>query len=185
MMISIKLIGLFFVVLLLSSCASLSKDECLNADWFDIGFNDGQSGYRLTRLSNHNEACAEYHIKANGQRYAQGREQGLKKYCTLDNALQEGLSGKRYRGVCPNEIEHRFIKEHRKGMAIYELQKEVDQHQRRITSLRNTLDSDKNKEKLSANKIERYEHELLELRVKTEEKQKRLYYMKGQADISM
>jgi len=174
-----------FLIFVLSGCASLSKEECLQGNWFDIGYSDGKSGQRITQLSEHREACAEFHVSPDATAYKQGREQGLERYCTIENALQEGLSGHDYHGVCPGELESVFIKKYKQGLSIYTLQKEIDSHKSRISSINYNLDSDKRRAKLSAKEIKKLERELIELEVKIEEKQKRLYYMKGQADIAM
>ncbi len=180
-----KIALLLFFSLFIASCASLSKEECLGGDWFNIGYSDGQSGLRISQLSEHREACAEYHVVPDTQAYKQGREEGLLRYCTPENALQEGLSGNPYRGVCSIGVEASFLKQHRIGMAIYDLQQEINQHKSRIATLNYDLDNDKRKAKLGHKKVKAYERELIELRIKVEEKQKRLYYMKGQADVSM
>jgi len=180
-----KFLFLFSLIFILSACASLSKEECLQGNWFDIGYSDGKSGQDIRRLSEHREACSEFHVKPDARAYKQGREQGLVRYCTAENALQEGLSGNNYHDVCPINIEPVFIKKYRQGLSIYKLQKEINQHKSRISSVNYDLDSDKRRAKLSAKKIKKLERELIELDVKVEEKQKRLYYMKGQADIAM
>ena len=40
----IKLLAALALVGSLSGCASLSKSECLNANWEDIGIRDGANG---------------------------------------------------------------------------------------------------------------------------------------------
>ena len=44
-------------MILLSSCATLSKQECLVGDWQAIGYNDGVAGYQSERLASHAKAC--------------------------------------------------------------------------------------------------------------------------------
>jgi len=38
-------------ILILAGCASLSKNQCLNADWYAVGLEDGAVGRPLERLS--------------------------------------------------------------------------------------------------------------------------------------
>ena len=180
-----KLLFVLSLIFVLSACASLSKEECTQGNWFDIGYSDGKSGQRITQLSDHREACLEYHVSPDATAYKQGREQGLLRYCTAENALQEGLSGDSYYGVCPVNLEPAFIKKYDQGHSIYKLQEKIEQHNSRISSINYNLDSDKRRAKLSAKEIKKLERELIKLEVKVEEKQKRLYYMKGQADIPM
>ena len=43
----------------LGGCASLSKNECLNANWEDIGIRDGANGRPEEYLIQHSKACAK------------------------------------------------------------------------------------------------------------------------------
>jgi hypothetical protein len=45
-----------------TGCATLGKEECLNADWFTIGFEDGARGYPASRIGDHREACAKHGV---------------------------------------------------------------------------------------------------------------------------
>ncbi len=59
----------------LAGCASLDRDECVNADWYAIGLEDG--------------ACAKHNIAPNSERYLAGRNDGP--------ALKEGIPNPRTR----------------------------------------------------------------------------------------
>ena len=52
-------------IVLLSSCATLSKQECLVGDWQAIGYNDGVAGYQSDRLASHAKACAKASVAPN------------------------------------------------------------------------------------------------------------------------
>jgi predicted nucleic acid-binding Zn-ribbon protein len=56
-----KLRALFILVMLggLSACASMSKNECLNANWKTIGYEDGSLGRAETMIQSHRKACAD------------------------------------------------------------------------------------------------------------------------------
>ena len=77
------------LVLVLSACATLSKNECLNADWYHLGTQDGAAGYPQGRLLEHYEACAEYGIRPDDTKYLTGRSDGLVTYCQPANAIRE------------------------------------------------------------------------------------------------
>lgn len=85
----------------LSGCASLSENECRTADWRGIGLQDGLQGKTLGELEEHRRACAEYTIAVSERPYLDGREEGLREFCRLDNAFRVGLNGQKYLGVCP------------------------------------------------------------------------------------
>lgn len=58
----IRIISFFALVVLVSSCASLSKDECVNADWRLIGYEDGSNGAGRVRIGQHRKACADHGV---------------------------------------------------------------------------------------------------------------------------
>jgi len=176
-----KILSVTFVCLLLSGCANLSKEECLNADWYEIGYNDGVEGKKRSRLNNHIKACAEYHVSAQTQPYFKGREKGLKSYCTVENALQIGLRGYSYNHVCPSHIESAFLKKYRQGKTIYNLEQEINNHESEISTLEHKLK--KKKDKLSKKEKREIKREIEHLEIRIEEKTKQLYYLKGQAGV--
>ena len=88
----------------LSGCATLSVAECEQGDWQTIGYRDGKAGRDRDFVLKHHKACAKSHITPNNALWEQGRQQGLKQYCTPANALSLGRSGSRINAVCPSDI---------------------------------------------------------------------------------
>lgn len=165
----------------LSACASLSKEECLNADWYQIGYQDGTRGNTSGRFNSHVEACAEYAVRPERRPYSQGREQGLLQYCQADNGLQEGLNGRGYANVCPSHLADAFLDKYRQGKRIYELEQEINALERDISSMEYKLK--KKADKLSDHDKKEYPIKIRELKVRIDEKNKQLYYLKGQAGV--
>nr|WP_207804021.1 DUF2799 domain-containing protein [Psychrobacter sp. JCM 18903] len=64
-------------IVLLSSCATLSKQECIVGDWQAIGYNDGVAGYQSDRLASHAKACAKASVAPNYLAWERGRSWGL------------------------------------------------------------------------------------------------------------
>ena len=122
------------LALAISGCASLSKEECLTADWRTVGFQDGAAGYTAERIGAHRQACAEHGVMPNLDRYLDGRKNGLREYCRPARGYQEGLEGRAYGGVCPPDLERDFIGAHEAGLRIYAM--EADIHDQEST-LRN------------------------------------------------
>ncbi len=113
---------LIFVILgglLISSCATLDKDECQTANWETIGYEDGLRGYEASRIGQHRSACAEYGITPNLAQYTQGRERGLRQYCRASVGYKVGVNGNRYLNVCPKGNERDFLMGYRYGQKIY------------------------------------------------------------------
>ena len=42
----------------LAGCATMSPEECLRANWEEVGYNDAVEGYPVSRSLEHRKACA-------------------------------------------------------------------------------------------------------------------------------
>jgi hypothetical protein len=118
----------------LNACATLSPEQCRTANWYDLGVEDGRSGYSADRLARHREACAEVGVKPDEKRYMQGRQLGLKSYCTADNAVQEGLAGHRYEGSCSGNSGAAFKRLYDAAYAVYEARQKIERIDSNIAS---------------------------------------------------
>jgi hypothetical protein len=87
--------------------------------------------------------CAEANVKADTHDYLLGREQGLRSYCQLSNALQIGLRGESYQGVCPASIDPEFRRRHDIGYDVHRLREELTQMENRYGALEKGLRSKK------------------------------------------
>jgi len=84
---------------ILTSCATLSKEECLRGDWRDLGMRMVSMRVCI-QIEKHRKACAEHGIRPMKD-YIWTPREGLREYCQIDNAFRSGLSGRKYQGVCP------------------------------------------------------------------------------------
>jgi hypothetical protein len=125
--------------LVLSGCASLSETECRSGDWYGVGLSDGENGAPLSRLSEHREACAEFAIAIDGERYRTGRDQGLLKYCTPENGARLGRNGASYHSVCPVGLEAEFLRQYRFGYKIWEVGQALERADRRLAEINSEL----------------------------------------------
>lgn len=135
------------LLLALSGCASLDENECRTADWRDLGRKDGRHGYPQSRLAEHHEACIVHGIRPDEKRYAEGRQEGLRIYCVLDNAVREGLAGRRYEGVCSSGIDRDFSDLNDAALRVYSARNEIDSTDSLITNLENEMRSKKTTDK--------------------------------------
>jgi hypothetical protein len=71
----------------LSSCASLSKDECLYADWQIVGYEDDAAGRGSRRMGDHRKACADHAVEPDKAAYDGGYNEGLQMFCIYDRGL--------------------------------------------------------------------------------------------------
>ncbi len=99
-----------------TSCATLSKEECLKGDWTSVGRADGRQGYTLSRFEEHQTACTEYQVQPNYEAYQTGRLEGLQEYCTTANGFDLGNQAKKYENVCPPELEAAFLDGYTEGL---------------------------------------------------------------------
>lgn len=123
-----KIIRLAVCILILlgfSSCATMNKSECLEADWQVIGLEDGAAGRGLAYIGTHRKACAEHGVTPNLEQYNIGREAGLKQYCTYKNGYRLGSRGFSNSDVCQGELKGPHSTGFNRGREIYDMGKEI------------------------------------------------------------
>lgn len=128
-------------LILLSACATLSKEECRTADWYTIGYEDGASGHVAARIGEHREACAKAGVKPDTDAYLLGRDDGLADFCRPQSGYHAGSQGKAYNGVCPADLEPAFLTAYREGKAIHEVESEIDHLETDLRRKERELDS--------------------------------------------
>jgi hypothetical protein len=107
------------IILLLTGCATVSKEDCLVTDWFEVGRMDGMQGTPRTAFQNRAKPCLEYGINADRQAYYQGHDQGLKYYCTEQKGFELGIKGHPYKSVCPLQLEKNFKAGYHNGIQSF------------------------------------------------------------------
>ena len=102
-------------VALLNGCASMNQDECLNASWQLIGFEDALAGRTMARIGDHRKACAKYNIVPEQEQYQRGFDEGLVSFCTPANAYEVGRRGRSYHNQCPGQLNTTFLEYYNQG----------------------------------------------------------------------
>ena len=98
---SFRYLLVLMLPVLCAACATLDEKECLSADWSSVGFEDGQKGYLPgDRLERHGSACSKHGVVPEEEPYLIGHSDGLLDYCTGQQGLRLGRTGKEYNGVC-------------------------------------------------------------------------------------
>lgn len=87
---------------LLAACASLTQAECRAGNWYEIGLEDGANGRLPSYIEAHAKSCADLGIRPDPKPWEQGRQAGLKQYCTPQTAYSVGRSGRSLSPVCPD-----------------------------------------------------------------------------------
>jgi hypothetical protein len=124
-------------LLVASGCATLDRSECLNADWYAIGLEDGARGRAIERLGNHRRACARHNIAPDSTRYLAGRNDGLKSFCTQERGYAEGRAGHAHLAGCPEKSG--FIAAYQRGRELHELERRLTEVEKELSRTRNAL----------------------------------------------
>lgn len=114
--------GLIGLALLctLGGCASLSKDECLSANWEDIGVRDGASGQPEEYLIQHSTACAKVNVVPDRGAWVHGREKGLERFCMPHRMYNIGEYGGGFDvAICRNFDQERLIDAYEMGREVH------------------------------------------------------------------
>jgi len=128
-----------------AGCATLSKDECLNANWYSIGYEDGTKGRSANWQAKHRKACSEFNVTVDVDQYLTGRSKGLQRYCVPKNGYWVGKSGYRYAGVCSSVQEPAFLDAYRYGRDVYRLTRKRDKLLQHIKAIRYDLNDYENR----------------------------------------
>ncbi len=130
----------FFIALLASSlvaCSSISKDECLQGDWYSLGVNDGQAGELPNKFSQYKKDCAEHGVNPDFRTYQQGHQQGLVFFCDFNHGEAWGRAGKDYNTACTGKLETDFRRGFQQGQRWYKAKVVVDELAMAINDLQN------------------------------------------------
>jgi hypothetical protein len=147
----------FALCALTGACATLDKNECLRADWYAIGLEDGARGLPLERAGDHRRACAEHGVTPKIEPYLAGRNEGLKSYCTYEKGFSVGRAGQSNSGACPGGTGANFSVGFQRGREIYDLRHRLDTVNDQIRKTRAALSAGIPNPRARADEVERLE----------------------------
>jgi len=107
----------------------MSVGECLTADWFKIGQQDGNAG-QADMIGKRVDSCREQKIdiaQNSVGAYRSGYAQGVRNYCQPDRILDDGLAGRDRVDVCPLEVQNGLRPFAQAGMRVYSANQRIDQ----------------------------------------------------------
>lgn len=93
-LISLTLLGV------LAACATLTEDQCRAANWYEVGYGDGQAGREASYFARHVEACSKHGIMPQQSPWQQGRDAGLRLFCVPESGYDAGRAGRAFPTVC-------------------------------------------------------------------------------------
>lgn len=116
----------FGTILFLTGCATMDQGQCLAANWYDVGSEDGQNGRPKTSASNYASDCAEYGVTVDVQTYRNGWNVGIVSFCTANNGYRVGKNGIHYANSCPPNLKDKFYVAYLLGNAVATARSKVD-----------------------------------------------------------
>ena len=147
-----RCLTLFAILLGLSGCATMNREQCQVADWRLIGFQDGVLGKTASTIGEYSRDCAGHAVVPDLDAWLAGRDEGLLQYCTEDSGFRLGQAGRGYNGVCPASGDMVFRNGYEDGRAIYLARSQLSTTHSKIYKRRyevDALEEDKH-DKLSA-----------------------------------
>ena len=118
------------VVLTLSGCATtpiLTPQQCQSSHWQDVGYTDGSRGRSGAYFGHYANSCSSVGAAMpNRIQWEQGRQQGLKNYCTELTAYKLGREGYEWQAVCPLEGIEKLEEAYSQGRYYYIRQQDLD-----------------------------------------------------------
>ncbi len=121
----IRPIAALALVAALAGCESLTDAECQSADWYQIGVRDGSEGRAPDFVEAHQRACASAGIAPDVSRWMEGRERGLRLYCTPAKAYQVGRGGGSVRPGCTPAEMQALSAAYQKGAAYWRVELQI------------------------------------------------------------
>jgi hypothetical protein len=152
-----RLLFFGFACALAAGCASLDRSECVNANWYAIGLEDGARGLPLERLGTHRRACSQHGVAPEAERYLAGRSEGLKTFCTYERGFSQGRGGQSYAGACPAPLAARFQAGYQLGRELYDLHRHLGEVQKQIAQTKTLLKDGIASPRQRATEVERLE----------------------------
>lgn len=146
-----RLLCLVLVMMALAGCETMSREECLSADWYQVGYQAGREGKERSHVEDIAESCAKAKVTPDRQRYFSGRDRGLREYCTPEHGFYLGKNGTSISHVCPPESANLFEESYNQGYQIYDAREQVKRLENKRHRLEDQLEkanTDKGKKEI-------------------------------------
>ena len=120
-------LSILSLLVLFYGCASMTPEECLQANWEEVGYNDAVEGYSASRSSDHQKACAEVGVTLDFQIYRSGYMLGLPYYCTPTTGFETADHGGDFAVQCDLTTFPEYAAGYAQGREIFLLKSEINQ----------------------------------------------------------
>lgn len=122
-----------FVALVLAGCSTLSEEECQLADWGARGRADGSLGSTVGAFERYTSSCNRFGIAPDFAAWEEGRQVGLKSFCTPQGVYSAGLRGVGSVGECG--IAPDLSRIHGASRRVWQVEREIRSAERALDSL--------------------------------------------------
>ncbi len=130
------------LLLILAACASLTKQQCLEGNWQQIGLADGINGYAPDRLVAHAKSCRDVGITPDAKAWERGRVEGLKTYCQPASAYEVGRIGGAIGNVCSASQRQAMQPAFDQGRNYHEINVKIRELEQQVSDLRAEIAAD-------------------------------------------
>lgn len=103
----LRAVALGLVGVISISCSTIRPEHCPYADWQATGELHASKGFQ-SRLPSLVETCTRVGIMPDGEAYIAGYQQGLLRFCTIENGWVWGQSRDVNPGICPPALRTGF-----------------------------------------------------------------------------
>ncbi|MBN7820032.1 DUF2799 domain-containing protein [Bowmanella yangjiangensis] len=126
--------------LLLAGCASISKEECLVADWYAMGVTDGSQGRALAAFRDYQADCAKHQLSSDFEQYQAGHQQGVVNYCVYSNGVALGRQGNNFNTLCESERFEDFQEGYFQGQQLHQMENKLAKLRRDMASIESRIE---------------------------------------------
>lgn len=126
------------LIIITASCSTMSKKECQNADWWELGFSDlSQHGRANSYYNTREKACTKHKVASSKDAYMKGWNEAVPTYCTNETIYNIGVKGVGFLDICPQDKYQDLLSYYTKGRKVYEINLQIKQINYEITNIEN------------------------------------------------
>jgi hypothetical protein len=123
------------IIAAVTACTQLSKQQCEEGEWLTIGQRDGFRGRDASFVERHVQSCGKHDIAVDVALWEQGRQQGLRSFCTPESQYQAGRDGRPFNEICAAENLPVHREAHEKGRKYFLLTQRIERLRAKIHDL--------------------------------------------------
>ena len=127
--------------LALVGCATMSPEECRQANWEEVGYNDAIEGYPASRSADHREACADAGVAVDFDLYRHGYALGLPYYCTRETGFETADHGGEFATQCRRDTFPDYGVGYGEGLDVFALKTKMRQIELQIDERSNQAEA--------------------------------------------